>query len=169
MLDSTRDNGLGAVLRVPVLYGPVDEGKGNKESAVNSLLDAVHKAQKENVVMDDWGIRYPTCTTDVGRVCKDVCERFVGRQSTERLGMERTLQFSAEERFTKYEICAVLAEIMGLPVGGLVANKEGNEPGGVQRPFDCHLSNEALRGIGVDAGARDFRGWWRWEVKAFRR
>lgn len=60
----------GVVLRVPVLYGSVEEGVGNKESAVNVLMDAVWRVQKEGerVVMDHWAIRYPTNTEDVGRV-----------------------------------------------------------------------------------------------------
>ena len=46
------------VLRVPVLYGEVEE---NKESAVNVLLDTVwNKAGNDRVEMDHWSIRYPT-------------------------------------------------------------------------------------------------------------
>ena len=46
------------VLRVPVLYGEVEE---NKESAVNVLLDTVwSKAGNDRVGMDYWSIRYPT-------------------------------------------------------------------------------------------------------------
>jgi len=46
------------VLRVPVLYGEVE---GNKESAINVLLDTVwNKAGKGRVEMDHWSIRYPT-------------------------------------------------------------------------------------------------------------
>jgi len=57
------------VLRVPVLYGEVGE-QGNKESAVNVLMDAVWKAQEEVVSMDHWALRYPTNTEDIARVCK---------------------------------------------------------------------------------------------------
>ncbi len=60
--------GLGVVLRVPVLYGPANT---NAESAVNILMDSVLKAQQEGakVVMDHWALRFPTNTEDVGRVC----------------------------------------------------------------------------------------------------
>lgn len=51
-------DGRAVVLRVPVLYGEVEE---NKESAVNVLMDVVwNKGQKESVEMDHWSIRYPT-------------------------------------------------------------------------------------------------------------
>lgn len=72
VLEGEGDGGNGGkavVLRVPVLYGSVEEEVGNKESAVNVLMDAVWKAQKEEVVMDHWAIRYPTNTEDVARVC----------------------------------------------------------------------------------------------------
>lgn len=60
--------GLGVVLRVPVLYGHAETPS---ESAVNVLMDSVWKAQTQGtkVKMDHWAIRYPTNTEDVGRVC----------------------------------------------------------------------------------------------------
>lgn len=59
--------GLGVVLRVPVLYG---HGEMPAESAVNVLMDSVWKAaQGQEVKMDHWAIRYPTNTEDIGRVC----------------------------------------------------------------------------------------------------
>lgn len=60
--------GLGVVLRVPVLYGPAEK---NAESAVNVLMDAVLKAQSgAKVSMDHWALRFPTNTEDVARVCR---------------------------------------------------------------------------------------------------
>lgn len=61
--------GLGVVLRVPVLYGPAHT---NAESAVNVLMDAVQKVQQEGVKisMDHWALRYPTNTEDVARICR---------------------------------------------------------------------------------------------------
>ena len=62
--------GLGVVMRVPVLYGKTEEGR-NEESAVNVLLDAVFKAQEgKKVKMDHWALRFPTNTEDVGRVAR---------------------------------------------------------------------------------------------------
>lgn len=64
--------GLGLVLRVPVLYG---DAEMPSESAVNVLMDVLWKAQQgEKVTMEHWALRYPTNTEDVGRVChgKDI-------------------------------------------------------------------------------------------------
>lgn len=61
--------GLGLVLRVPVLYGSAEMPS---ESAVNVLMDVVWKAQEDGpkIKMDHWAQRYPTNTEDVGRVCR---------------------------------------------------------------------------------------------------
>ena len=71
---------------------------------------------------------------------------------------------------TKYEICEIFAEIMGLPLDGMVANTEGNDPNAsVQRPYDCHLSTKALKDIGIPIATQDFKGWWRREARAYRK
>lgn len=62
------------VLRVPILYGSCDEPK---ESAVNVLMSQLWAAQKiedgqPKIQVDDYALRYPTNTRDVGRVCRDI-------------------------------------------------------------------------------------------------
>lgn len=57
---------------------------------------------------------------------------------------------------------------MGLDVAKIEANTQGNDPNAtVQRPYDCHLSNSALRKLGIDVSTSDFTDWWRREVRAF--
>lgn len=70
MLEAFREGGkegLGVVVRVPVLYG---EAEVPEESAVNVLMNEVWKSQTEGVKvkMDDWSVRYPTNTEDAARV-----------------------------------------------------------------------------------------------------
>ncbi|KAL1836706.1 hypothetical protein VTJ49DRAFT_4751 [Mycothermus thermophilus] len=162
---------LGVVLRVPVLYGEVDKEKGNKESAVNILMDTVLKAAEKGaegkVKMDHWAVRYPTNTEDVARVCYDIAIRYLNE--TDKPSLPRILQFSSEDRYTKYEICQIFAEIMGVPMDRIEPNSQGNDPNAaVQRPYDCHLSTRALQDLGIDVSTQDFVGWWRREVRAFR-
>ncbi|EMR72568.1 putative methionine adenosyltransferase 2 subunit beta protein [Eutypa lata UCREL1] len=172
--------GLGVVLRVPVLYG---DAEVPGESAVNVLLDTVWKAQQqqqgieggdggtqEKIKMDHWAKRYPTNTEDVGRVCHDIAQKYLSTPAASRASLPPILQFTSEDQFTKYEICQLLAEIMGLPIAGIEPNTQGNEPGAaVQRPYDTHLSTRALRDLGINVSAMDFVGWWRWHVRAFRK
>lgn len=161
-------DGLGVVLRVPILYGDADMPN---ESAVNVLMDAVWRAQKgEKIQMEHWALRYPTNTEDVGRVCHDVAVKYLATAEGERAGLPKILQFSSEDKYTKYEICQLFGEIMGLSIDAIEPNTMGNDPNAsVQRPFDCHLSTKALKDIGIDVSTQDFTGWWRREVRAFRK
>ncbi|KAL2207743.1 NAD(P)-binding protein [Sarocladium strictum] len=159
--------GSAVVLRVPVLYGKAEMPA---ESAVNVLMDAVWKVQTEGskIKMDHWALRYPTNTEDVGRVCRDVAVKYL--DTSDRKGLPEILQFSSEDKMTKYEICEKFGDIMGLSIDGIEANAEGNNPNAsVQRPYDCHLSTKGLRELGIDVSTCDFEGWWRREVRAFRK
>ena len=173
--------GLGLVLRVPVLYGPTEEKskEGRKESAVNSLVDKCYEASEREVVMDDWAVRYPTNTEDVGRVCADIAQLYLRKGTRDEL--PRILHFSSEDRMTKYEICQLLAtELLHISLderngelgtkNGMVANKQGNDPPpATQRPYDCHLDTKELKDLGVDVNTQSFLGWWKWEMRALRK
>ncbi|KAI9852005.1 MAG: hypothetical protein M1838_002128 [Thelocarpon superellum] len=162
------------VLRIPVLYGAATSPA---ESAVNVLMDTVWKAQEVDVsapeqpkegqpkvlTVDDWSIRYPTNTEDVARVLRDVASKYLDTPGRDRDGLPRILQFSSEHRVTKYRICQIFAEILGLPLDEkrLVPNAQGNDPhAAVQRPYDCHLSTRELKSLGIDVRTVDFTAWW---------
>lgn len=151
--------GVGVVLRVPVLYGEADQPS---DSAVNVLMDAVWKAQDKDasISMDDWALRYPTNTEDVARVCVDIAAEYT-QPGVDARSLPKILQFSSEHRVTKYQICQIFADIMGLSLDGMKGNKEGNDPkAAVQRPYDTHLSTRALRELGIHTNCMDFEGWW---------
>lgn len=150
------------VLRVPVLYGKCDEPS---ESAVNVLLSQLWASQEvkdggKKIKVDDWAIRYPTNTEDVGRVCRDICKLYLDESSSERQ-LPQILQFSSEDKMTKWEIVKTFSEIMGLPLDGMEPFKPDENPAdGVQRPYDCHLDTSTLKELGIDVGTVDFRAWW---------
>jgi hypothetical protein len=88
----------------------------------------------------------------------------------DRQALPRILQFSSEDKFTKYKICQLFGEIMGLSIARIEGSTEGNDPkASVQRPYDCHLSTDGLKALGIDVSTQDFTGWWRREVRAFRK
>jgi len=164
--EKTGKSGQAVVLRVPVLYG---EGEP-EESAIGVLVNSVWKAQEKDakIKMDHWALRYPTNTEDVGRVLVDIAAKYLESEDASKL--PPILQFSSEDKFTKYEICQQFAEILGLPLDGMVANTEGNDPNAsVQRPYDCHLSTKALKDLGINVATMDFMGFWRREMRAFRK
>ncbi|KAG0130381.1 RmlD-like substrate binding domain-containing protein [Tuber indicum] len=152
------------VFRIPVLYGEVEE---SKESAVNVLLDMVlNKAGKERVEMDHWSIRYPTNTSDVARVLKDVAERYTAADDIDSL--PKVLQFSSEDRMTKYEICQRLSEIAGLSINHIVGNDKEDPSVAVMRPYDCHLSTKALKELNISVDTIPFGVWWQRHLRAFK-
>ncbi|KAK5071723.1 hypothetical protein LTR64_004499 [Lithohypha guttulata] len=171
--------GQAVVLRVPVLYGETVPKENNKESAVNVLMDALWKSQKgEKVVMDDYAIRYPTNTADIGRVILEIAKLYTSAISpsqptqTKSDSLPRILQFSSEDRMTKYEIVQKFGEIMDLPVDNMVPDQEsGKQPAkdGTLRPYDCHLDTGELQKLGIDVSTVDFVAWWRRWVGAYRR
>lgn len=166
-----KDSSTGVILRVPVLYGATEPEDNNKESAVNVLMDALQKSQKDQVKMDDWAIRYPTNTQDVARVCVDISKLYLSANSASPpKELPRILQFSSEDKMTKYEIIQKFADIMALPIDNVVPDKDGGKPApdGTLRPYDCHLSSDVLKDLGINVNTMDFVAWWRWKVKAFR-
>lgn len=103
---------------------------------------AVWKASEKDaqVPMDDWSLRYLTNTEDVARVLVDIAPRYLVAGEA-RVAMPRTLQFSSEDRCTRYQMCQLFAEIMGLPLRGL--NGIGDDKkAAVPRPCDTHWSNQ---------------------------
>lgn len=100
--------------------------------------------------------------------CIDVAVKYL--ESGDRKNLPQILQFSSEDRMTKYEICQTFGDIMGLSIANIEPNTEGNDPNAsVQRPYDCHLSTRELKNLGIDVSTCDFVSWWRREVRAFRK
>jgi len=93
------------ILRVPVLYGPVEF---LEESAVTLLLNSV--LSKKPVEIDDWQARYPTFVDDVASVCVGLCER-----KLEHCGLYGTWHLSGSEKYSKYEMAVEIAKIFDLP------------------------------------------------------
>ncbi|KAF9737382.1 Methionine adenosyltransferase 2 subunit beta [Paraphaeosphaeria minitans] len=158
------------VLRVPVLYGSASDPK---DSAVNVLMSQLWESQKiqsdqPKIEVDDWALRYPTNTSDVGRVCRDLATLYLNPVNKDR-ELPIVLHFSSEDRMTKWEIVKVFADIMGLSLDGMEPFVPEQEPvDGVKRPYDCHLDTGALKDLGISVVTVDFQFWWRKEVGAFR-
>ncbi|KAF9545771.1 hypothetical protein EC957_010519 [Mortierella hygrophila] len=142
-------NSSAIILRVPILYGATEY---NGESAVNSLIDSVKDGKA--VSMDHYGVRYPTNVADVARVVKDLSTKV----RHEKVFISGILHFSGEEKYTKYEICQVIAKVLGTSTDHLTPNAEAPKDG-TTRPYDCHLSNRCLAGVGIDTHCVKFSDW----------
>ncbi len=131
-----RGRGGHCVLRVPVLFGPVES---LDESAVTSIASQLLAGGV--VKLDHWATRYPTSTDDVAFVCRQLVER--GREEPDLVG---TVHWSGDEALTKFEMARVIAEAWALDVR-LIA--ESSPPVGAPRPQNSQLDCADLERIGV--------------------
>lgn len=127
----------GGVLRIPILYGMVEE---LKETVITELIEKV-KSQ-EPVKLDNWAVRYPTFVGDAGYVIKQICMR-----RTKHCGFSGTWHWSGKEKFTKYEMALVIASILKLPTDHLIPVNEPPSTG-EPRPQNPHLMSTALEHMG---------------------
>lgn len=125
-----RHAGLG-VLRIPVLYGPLES---LSESAVTTLFSLVQDPTKP-AKLSDYEQRYPTHVTNCAQACLGLAER----------RLPGIWHYSGKEPFTKYTMALAMAEEFGLSVDHLTGVKEPS-PGAV-RPYDCHLDSSATEKI----------------------
>jgi S-adenosylmethionine synthetase len=154
------------VLRVPLLYGHCEKDDPSK-SAVHPLVDAIWKAQnvkvgEPKVKVDDYALRYPTATEDVGRVCLDIAKLYTEQGKP---NLPRILHFSSEDQYTKYGICKLFAEeILALPIENLEPHDptkdEEESKSTTVRPYNTHLDTTALKELGINIATLDFLAWW---------
>lgn len=128
-----------AVLRVPLLYGPVEY---LMESPVTALYDDWQKGCLAKA--DDLQRRYPTYTLDLARVIACLVEaRLAGKDVT------GIFHWQATECFTKYGMAMVLAAVTGDDMGLVQRDKSGGGAG-AKRPensqLECSRIEEFLGG-----------------------
>ncbi|KAI8379624.1 RmlD-like substrate binding domain-containing protein [Radiomyces spectabilis] len=141
------------ILRVPILYGATEFWG---ESAVNVLIEATQDKSKP-VVMDNYCIRYPTNVEDIARVIQDL--------SLKRLNGDKSVagifHFSGEEKFTKYTMAKLFAQILNVSQDHLEPQNEVSQSASATRPHDSHLSNKRLQEFGINTDCIGFEKWWR--------
>ncbi|OJA08364.1 hypothetical protein AZE42_01009 [Rhizopogon vesiculosus] len=141
------------VLRVPVLYGPAPN---NADSAVNILVDIVRDQSKE-VNMDDYAIRYPTNVLDIASFLVRLTDLEARKVDT----LPPILHYSANESFTKYDMCKIFADILGLDNMNHIkpVSTPPTGAGATTRPYNCHLSTAETEKL-LPLQCSGFRQWW---------
>lgn len=125
------------ILRLPILYGG-DLYRG--ESSITSIAAELERQQGGG--FDNWATRYPTCTSDVARVIRQILEYRAAHPDTAGI-----FHWSGNEPYTKYEMALVMAKVMGIPAESV---HPANAPtGGTKRPKDSHLDCSALEELGI--------------------
>ncbi|CAL1699582.1 unnamed protein product [Somion occarium] len=152
VLEVTGSNSI--VLRLPV-YGPAPK---NSDTAVNILIDVVSDQSGKQYKMDHYATRYPTNVVDIA----DFLVRLTTLPPT--VSIPPILHYSAEEPFTKYEMCLIFARVLGLPHGHIIPDAEPPKgDAATTRPRDCHLytreTEDLMEGYG-GLGWTPFEEWW---------
>ncbi|WP_153100779.1 dTDP-4-dehydrorhamnose reductase family protein [Paraburkholderia hayleyella] len=141
----TETTPLGCVLRLPLLYGPIDDWQ---ESAVTSLVPPLiaaaatrASAQPQAAAMDAWAIRYPTFTPDVAVVIRQLLECHAN--GTPVCGMT---QWSGNEAMSKYDMAVRLADALQLdaPITAVPMPLDATP-----RPRNCHLDSSRLENLEI--------------------
>jgi dTDP-4-dehydrorhamnose reductase len=149
----------GALLRVPVLFGPTADLGESATTVIAKDVRAAGAAGGASKKVDDWGVRYPTFTPDVAVVIRQMIERHVAAAGGGGGGgggagpLAGTFHWTANctaaagVPYTKYKLALLMGEVMGVPTGHLAPDSE--QPGGAPRPRDCHLDRSKLEALGI--------------------
>ena len=136
-----------AVLRVPMLYGPV---AGWGESPVTEMVPALLANIGKPVWFDNWAVRYPTHVDDVASAClRLAAECLEGRRPS---GIHHA---SAHEAFTRMEMATIMAQKLGVFDIEILSSARIANP---NRPRDCRLDTSASRRFSLPAPKRFVEG-----------
>ena len=129
-----------AVLRIPVLYGPIES---LQESPISVIARQLLEADAgEPLVVDDYIVRYPTHTTNIAQV---LCSLIEARQADPSLCA--IFHWTGLERHTRFTMAQAIKACWDLPGPPLEPNpKQG---GGAPRPEDAHLDRSRLERLGI--------------------
>ncbi|MCM8535712.1 MAG: SDR family oxidoreductase [Lentisphaeraceae bacterium] len=130
-IETLKANDKAAVLRVPVLYGEVEE---LGESAVTTIFNLLKKQEEAKV--DHWATRFPTLVDDIAKV---IAKMLSGKPSG-------TFHYSGETALTKYETALLMGELMNVSTDKLIA--EPNQTGTALRPKNAQLDTASLKAAG---------------------
>ncbi|KAH9973873.1 NAD-P-binding protein [Lactifluus volemus] len=141
------------VLRIPILYGPAPS---NADSAINILLDVVKDQSGKHYTMDHYQTRFPTNVLDIASFLVRLAER------PKSALLPPVIHYSAEEPFTKYEICLIFARILGLSHAHITPDAGPPPPGSTPRPHNTQLYLGETEALGVEGGlgTSGFEEWW---------
>ena len=125
------------VLRVPILYGQVEQ---LAESSVTALVEGVRR-HPEPVKMSNYELRYPTYCPDVAMVIRQISERHLSDPA-----FTGVWHWSGADCMTKFAMATAIAELFSLPHEHLCADDTPSS--GAPRPYDAHLDCTELQSLG---------------------
>jgi len=133
-----------AILRIPILYGPVER---LEESSVSEL--ALLLKRREPCAVEHWASRYPAHVDDISAaIAKIIDARAAGSPalSAPAAGQLPIFQLSGPRPFTKYEMLMSMARALGMDAS--FARPNAAPPAGAPRPKDCRMDTSAIESLG---------------------
>lgn len=123
------------ILRVPVLYGPVER---LEESAVTCLLSVLKNSEPKSV--SHYDKRCPAHVSDIARILYDMIALMMKGKT-----ISGIFQWSGIEKLTKYEMILVMSQIFSLPHAHITPS---STPGAL-RPYDPEMDRSRLTELGI--------------------
>ncbi|KAL1461068.1 hypothetical protein WDU94_012999 [Cyamophila willieti] len=137
-LGASADN---IVLRVPVLYGPVES---LNESAVTVLFSVLKDTNKAAQV-SNFERRNPSHVNDIATVCHQLSTaRIVKKQA----GISGIFHWCGDEVMTKYEMIEHMSDVFTMPMAHVQWVVDIGDKPGVVRPYDTRLDKTRLKALG---------------------
>lgn len=138
------------ILRLPVLFGPTTD---LSESAISVFANTVRDAHVPRV-LDDWQVRVPTYTPDIGATIARVCDALVAGEVPADL-LSGIFHYSSDDCLTRFTIAQLIAELVRLPTDHIT--RDANPPPGAPRPRDAKLDCGRLKALGLAAPCTPLR------------
>jgi len=134
-----------AILRIPLLYGPVER---LDECSVTELATLLKK--REPCLVEHWAQRYPIHVKDVAEAILRIIDAKIS--NPERLEAARAacglpvFLLSGKAAFTKYEMLMIMAKVLGIDAS--FAHPNSTPPSGAPRPKDCRMDTGLIESFG---------------------
>lgn len=125
------------VVRVPVLYAL--DCKSFRESATLTVAESLLATSPKEV--DDWGIRFPTCVTDVAAI---LCELIALKVDASKDHATGIMHVSQPTPITKYGIALLMGRILDVDTSLLRQGQPTGEPRPKNTQLDCRKTWEVL-------------------------
>ena len=140
-----------AILRIPLLYGPVGT---LGECSVTDLASLLRK--REPCAVEHWAQRYPLHVDDVAAAIMAIIDAAATRSdglsaqrshagASSRAGLPIFL-LSGPVAYTKYEMVIVMAKALGIDAS--FAKPDASPPRGAPRPKDCRMDTSLIATLG---------------------
>lgn len=140
------------ILRVPILYGPVEF---LAESAVSVLAQQMLTAaaapdagDRVRVRVEDWATRYPTFTCDVAVILCEIVLRVLRGEGDDRACVAGVLHWSGIEARTKFQMAEIMLPMIADALGAtVVLASDSAAPSGEPRPQNSQLRCSRLEAV----------------------